>query len=215
MFSSQRKFLVKENKCKNTNKSRQIQESSIWTVLKVCGQHEVEAPRQWQLSVHDDVREGFTEAATLGCPSYQVGDHQVGSERGGKKCGQRRKEHSTSGEVLATPHLWLELRMWTASRWETNLGLGWLPDFWPIYSCIDGNRDREHKRIFYNKKLSFIRFTSLDIPYAHTHNLFIPKVDASSGQGYLGILLIFLVFSQQVPKIGYQLPSASFIPLDS
>ena len=191
MFSSQRKFLVKENICKNTNKSKQIQESSIWTVPKVCGQHKVEAPRRWQLFVHDDVREGFTEEATLGCPSYQVGVHQVGSERGGKKCGQRNKEHSTSA-----PHLWLELRMRTTSRWEINLGLGWLPDFWPIYSCIDGNRDREHKRMFYNKKLSFIRFSSLEIPYAHTHNLFIPKVDACSGQGYLGILRIFLAFSQ-------------------
>lgn len=69
--------------------------------------------------------------------------------------------------------------------------------------------------MFHNKKLSFIRFTLLEIPYAHTHALFIPKVEANSGQGYLGILLIFLVFSQQIPKIGYQLPSASFIPLDS
>lgn len=47
----------------------------------------------------------------------------------------------------------------------------------------------------------------------HIHTLsLIPKVEVNSGQGYLGILLIFLVFSQQVPKIGYQLPSASSFP---
>lgn len=38
------------------------------------------------------LEKGFTEEAnSLSYPSYHVGDHQVGSERGGKKCGQRKK----------------------------------------------------------------------------------------------------------------------------